>query len=103
MEGRPSSNNEASHTRRSGMATTERRYSKEEFARHGGTIYEKEIRPRLTRKEIGKFVAIDLSIASAADTCARKPHDCRSSPIRRRSHSLEGKRTERGAGSRGHR
>ena len=42
------------------MATTERRYSKEEFARRGGTIYEKEIRPRLTRKEIGKFVAIDI-------------------------------------------
>jgi hypothetical protein len=42
------------------MATTQRRYSKDEFARRGGTIYENEIQPRLTSKDVGKFVAIDI-------------------------------------------
>jgi hypothetical protein len=42
------------------MATTEPRYSKEEFARRGDDIYEKEIRPKLTAKDVGKFLAIDI-------------------------------------------
>lgn len=42
------------------MATTEPRYSKEEFARRGDALYEKEILPRLTAKDVGKFLAIDI-------------------------------------------
>ncbi len=42
------------------MASTKRRYGKEEFARRGDAIYEKEIRPKLTRKDVGKFLAIDI-------------------------------------------
>jgi hypothetical protein len=36
------------------------RYSKEEFARRGDEIYEREIRPRLKAGDDGKFVLIDL-------------------------------------------
>ncbi len=36
------------------------RYSKEEFARRGTTIYERDIRPRLAPEDDGKFVAIDI-------------------------------------------
>ena len=42
------------------MATTKRRYSKDEFARRGDAIYEKEVRPQLTAKDVGKFAAIDI-------------------------------------------
>ena len=42
------------------MATTKRRYSKEEFARRGDAIYEKDILPKLTAKDVGKFLAIDI-------------------------------------------
>ena len=42
------------------MATTKRRYSKEEFARRGDAIYEKDILPKLTTKDVGKFLAIDI-------------------------------------------
>jgi len=42
------------------MATTKRRYSKEEFARRGDAIYEKEIRPKLKPEDEGSFVAIDI-------------------------------------------
>lgn len=42
------------------MATTERRYSKEEFARRGDAIYEKDILPKLAAKDVGKFLAIDI-------------------------------------------
>jgi hypothetical protein len=42
------------------MATTEPRYTKEEFARRGDAIYEKEILPKLTAKDVGKFLAIDI-------------------------------------------
>jgi hypothetical protein len=42
------------------MATTQRRYSLEEFARRGDAIYEKEILPKLTAKDVGKFLAIDI-------------------------------------------
>jgi len=36
------------------------RYSKEEFARRGDEIYERDIKPRLTPEDHGKFVAIDI-------------------------------------------
>jgi hypothetical protein len=36
------------------------RYSKEEFARRGNEIYEREVEPRLDPQDIGKFVAIDI-------------------------------------------
>ena len=42
------------------MAATERRYSKEEFARRGDAIYQKEILPKLAAKDVGKFLAIDI-------------------------------------------
>jgi hypothetical protein len=36
------------------------RYSKEEFARRGRAIYERDIRPHLAAGDEGKFVAIDI-------------------------------------------
>jgi len=36
------------------------RHSKEEFARRGQDIYEREIRPRLQPADQGKFAAIDI-------------------------------------------
>src|SRR5262245_43405052 len=42
------------------MATTEPRYSKEEFARRGDAIYEKDSLPQLTARDVGKFLAIDI-------------------------------------------
>lgn len=42
------------------MASTQRRYSKEEFARRGDAIYERDVRPRLKDEDMGKFVAIDI-------------------------------------------
>jgi hypothetical protein len=36
------------------------RYSKEEFAKRGDGIYEKAILPKLTTKDVGKFIAIDI-------------------------------------------
>lgn len=36
------------------------RYSKEEFARRGNEIYERDIQPRVTKQEHGKFVVIDI-------------------------------------------
>ena len=36
------------------------RYSKEEFARRGNEIYEREVQPRLSAQDAGKFVAIDI-------------------------------------------
>jgi len=42
------------------MAITGRRYSKEEFARRGDAIYEKDVLPRLKPEDDGKFVAIDI-------------------------------------------
>lgn len=36
------------------------RYSKEEFARRGNEIYEREVRPHLSEEDEGKFVAIDI-------------------------------------------
>ena len=42
------------------MGTTQRRYSKEEFARRGDAIYEKGVRPQLKAQDHGKFAAIDI-------------------------------------------
>jgi hypothetical protein len=42
------------------MATTNRRYSKEEFATRDDVIYEKDILPKLAAKDVGKFLAIDI-------------------------------------------
>ena len=42
------------------MATLQPRYGKEEFARRGQEIYERDIRPHLQSTDEGKFVAIDI-------------------------------------------
>ena len=42
------------------MASTKRRYSKEEFARRGDALYEKNVRPKLNIEDEGKFAAIDI-------------------------------------------
>jgi hypothetical protein len=36
------------------------RYSKEEFARRGDEIYERDIRPRVEAGDEGKFVVVDI-------------------------------------------
>ena len=46
------------------MATREARYSREEFARRGQEIYEREVRPSLQPTDEGKFVAIDIESGS---------------------------------------
>lgn len=42
------------------MAANKPRYSKEEFARRGDTIYERDIEPHLKPDDHGKYVAIDI-------------------------------------------
>ncbi len=42
------------------MAQVRRRYSKEEIARRGDDIYERDVKPRLKPEDNGKFVAIDI-------------------------------------------
>ncbi|HEY2414699.1 MAG TPA: hypothetical protein VGI40_20810 [Pirellulaceae bacterium] len=42
------------------MPTTKPRYSKEEFARRGDAIYDREIAPRLEDPNRGEFVSIDI-------------------------------------------
>jgi hypothetical protein len=42
------------------MGSVQRRYRKEEFARRGDAIYEKEVRPQLKADDEGKFAAIDI-------------------------------------------
>ena len=42
------------------MDSVKRRYSKEEFARRGDAIYEKDILPKLAAKDVGKFLALDI-------------------------------------------
>jgi len=42
------------------MGSVKPRYSKEEFARRGDAIYEKDILPKLAAKDVGKFLAIDI-------------------------------------------
>ena len=42
------------------MSGPQPRYSKEEFARRGDEIYERDIHPRIELGNEGKFVAIDI-------------------------------------------
>lgn len=42
------------------MASTQPRYSKEEFARRGDEIYEHDVRPHLKAAQEGQFVALDI-------------------------------------------
>ena len=42
------------------MPTTRPRYNKEEFARRGDALYERDIRPVVEKGNEGKFVAIDI-------------------------------------------
>jgi hypothetical protein len=42
------------------MASTKRRYSKEEFARRGDALVQSKVRPNLTAADEDKFVAIDI-------------------------------------------
>jgi hypothetical protein len=42
------------------MTVKRPRYSKEEFRRRGDEIYERDVKPRLTPADDGKFVAIDI-------------------------------------------
>jgi hypothetical protein len=42
------------------MASTKRRYGKQEFARRGDEIYEMRVRPCLTDDDEGKFAAVDI-------------------------------------------
>ena len=42
------------------MAATQPRYSKDEFAKRGDAIYERDIRPLVETKHRGEFVAIDI-------------------------------------------
>ena len=42
------------------MAAIKPRYSKEEFARRGDAIFEKDIRPHLKHEDDDDFVAIDI-------------------------------------------
>jgi len=42
------------------MSTPQPRYNKEEFARRGDEIYERDIRPHLITNDEGKFAVIDI-------------------------------------------
>jgi hypothetical protein len=42
------------------MAENKPRYSKEEFARRGDAIYERDIQPHLKKTQNGHFVVIDI-------------------------------------------
>jgi hypothetical protein len=43
-----------------GIALPQPRYSKEEFARRGDEIYDRDIAPHVSAEDKGKFVAIDI-------------------------------------------
>jgi hypothetical protein len=42
------------------MASTKRRYPKEEFARRGDQVYETQVCPHLKTEDQGKFAAVDI-------------------------------------------
>jgi hypothetical protein len=50
--------------RRKPMPSTQPRYSKEEFARRGEAIYERDIRSLVEPGNEGRFVAIDIETAA---------------------------------------
>jgi hypothetical protein len=52
--------------RRTSMVAAKRRYSKEEFARRGDAIYQKDVRPQLKAEDHGKFAAIDIETGEYA-------------------------------------
>ncbi len=59
------------------MTVQQPRYSKEEFARRGDQIYERDIRPQVEADNKGKIVAIDIETGAwemdtdEIATCAR--------------------------------
>lgn len=65
------------------MPVSQPRFSKEEFARRGDEIYERDIRPRVEPADEGKFVVIDIEtgeyevdqdeLAASDRLLARKP------------------------------
>jgi hypothetical protein len=46
------------------MAVLQPHYSKEEFARRGDEIYQRDIRPHVEADQPGKFVVIDIETGS---------------------------------------
>jgi hypothetical protein len=48
------------------MTLAEVRYSKEEFARRGTEIYERDIRPKVEADNYGRIVAIDIETGAYA-------------------------------------
>jgi hypothetical protein len=57
------------------MASTKRRYSKEEFARRGDEKYETQVRPHLKAEDEGKFAAIDIE-SGAYELAAEELEAC---------------------------
>jgi hypothetical protein len=60
------------------MPTLHPRYSKDEFARRGQAIYERDVRPHLQSGESGNFVAIDIEsgvyeVDDDDDTATERP------------------------------
>ena len=62
------------------MSATRPRYSKQEFARRGDTMYEGDIRPFVEEGNEGKFVAIDIETGAyevdADELAASDPLTC---------------------------
>ncbi len=48
------------------VTVREPRYSKEEYARRGGEIYQQRVRPQVEAGNFGKIVAIDIETAEYA-------------------------------------
>jgi hypothetical protein len=65
---RPTSASRAAYRRKGKaiMRSVKPRYSKDEFARRGDAVYEKDILPRLSSRDVGKFVAIDIETGEYA-------------------------------------
>ena len=53
------------------MGHVKRRWTKEEFAKRGDAIYEKEVQPRLNPEDEDKFAAIDIETGSTRLTAMR--------------------------------
>jgi hypothetical protein len=59
------------------MNALQPRYSKEEFARRGTAIYERQVRPQVEKSNQGKIVAIDIETGAfevAEDTLTASEH-----------------------------
>jgi hypothetical protein len=61
------------------MTLADVRYSREEFARRGTEIYERDIRPKVEADNYGKVVAIDIETGEYAigDTILEAAHSIR--------------------------